>query len=89
MGLLAWIAIGVAAGLLLRSFVSEWQTGALFISMVIGVGGAMFGGMLGNAILGVELTAFTFWSILLSIIGTIALLAVYRFAVFRTPHRQH
>lgn len=85
MGLLAWMVIGVVAGLLFRSLSSRWQTGALFIALVIGVAGAMFGGMLGNALLGEELIAFTFWSTLLSIVGTIALLAIYRYAAFKEP----
>lgn len=47
-GFLIWLALGIAAGLLLR-LVYRGPTTTLFLSLFFGVTGAFIGGMLGTA----------------------------------------
>ena len=57
--------------------------GGIIVTILIGIVGAFLGGFLGNLIAGTGLNGFSLWSILLAVVGAIALLWIYRLATRR------
>jgi uncharacterized membrane protein YeaQ/YmgE (transglycosylase-associated protein family) len=79
MGIIGWIVLGLIAGAIAKAVMPGRDAGGLFITMLLGVVGALLGGFLGSAIFGVGLEEF--WSIqtwLVAIIGSVIVLAIYR-----------
>lgn len=78
MGIIAWIILGLAAGAIAKAILPGSQGGGWLITLVLGVVGALLGGFLGSALLGVGLQGFfdlTTW--LLAIGGAIVVLLIY------------
>ncbi len=78
MGILAWIVLGLIAGAIAKALMPGKDPGGIIVTMLIGIAGAFIGGFLGNTITGAGLNGFSLWSILLSVIGAMLLLWVYR-----------
>lgn len=79
MGIIGWIVLGLIAGAIAKAIMPGRDPGGIFITLLLGVVGALLGGFLGSAIFGVGLREF--WSIqtwLVAIIGSIIVLAIYR-----------
>lgn len=79
MGIIGWIVLGLIAGALAKAIMPGDDPGGIFLTMLLGVVGALLGGFLGSAIFGVGLREF--WSIqtwLIAIIGSVIVLAIYR-----------
>lgn len=78
MGIIAWIILGLAAGAIAKAILPGSQGGGWFVTLVLGVVGALLGGFIGSTLLGVGLQGFfdlTTW--LLAIGGAIVVLLVY------------
>ena len=78
MGIIAWIILGLIAGAIAKAILPGTQGGGWLITLVLGVVGALLGGFLGSALLGVGLQGFfdlTTW--LLAIGGAILVLVLY------------
>lgn len=85
MGILAWILVGLVAGLLARIAMPGPDPGGIILTIVIGIVGALIGGFVVNRLLGgPEVTGFNLPSILVATLGSIILLALYRFVTRRT-----
>ncbi|MCA1673049.1 MAG: GlsB/YeaQ/YmgE family stress response membrane protein [Actinobacteria bacterium] len=79
MGIIGWIVLGLIAGAIAKAIMPGDDPGGIFLTMLLGVVGALLGGFLGSAIFGVGLSEF--WSIqtwLIAIIGSVIVLAIYR-----------
>ncbi|MGH3926304.1 MAG: GlsB/YeaQ/YmgE family stress response membrane protein [Pseudonocardiaceae bacterium] len=88
MGIIGWIVLGLIAGAIAKAIMPGKDPGGIFITLLLGVVGALLGGFLGSAIFGVGLEEF--WSIqtwLLAIIGSIIILAIYRLIAGRRAVR--
>jgi uncharacterized membrane protein YeaQ/YmgE (transglycosylase-associated protein family) len=78
-GIIAWIVVGVIAGILAKWVMPGPDPGGIIITILIGVVGALVGGFVisglfgGPGVSGINLT-----SILVATLGAIILLAVYR-----------
>ncbi|HEX2301439.1 MAG TPA: GlsB/YeaQ/YmgE family stress response membrane protein [Pseudonocardiaceae bacterium] len=84
MGIIGWIVLGLIAGAIAKAIMPGNDPGGFFLTMLLGVVGALLGGFLGSAIFGVGLREF--WSIqtwLIAIIGSVIVLAIYRAIVGR------
>ena len=80
MGIIAFLILGLIAGAIAKMILPGRQGGGWVITLVLGVVGALLGGFIGNAIIGVGLEEF--WSIqtwLVAIIGSIIVLVIYGF----------
>ena len=80
MSILAWIVLGLIAGAIAKAIMHGNDPGGIIVTILIGIVGAFLGGFLGNLIAGTGLNGFSFWSILLAVIGSIVLLWIYRVA---------
>jgi uncharacterized membrane protein YeaQ/YmgE (transglycosylase-associated protein family) len=81
MGILGWILFGLIVGALAKLVMPGRDPGGIIVTMLLGVAGAVIGGFVGRA-LGMyqegEAAGF-----LMSFIGAVVLLALYRMIVGR------
>jgi uncharacterized membrane protein YeaQ/YmgE (transglycosylase-associated protein family) len=80
-GVLGWIVFGLVVGIVAKLLMPGRDPGGIIITMILGIIGAVVGGFLGRA-MGMygpgEPAGF-----LMSLVGAIALLAIYRLVVRR------
>ena len=75
-GVLGWILFGLVAGVLAKLVMPGRDPGGIIVTILLGVAGALFGGFIGRALglYGANEGA----GMVMSIIGAVALLALYR-----------
>lgn len=86
MGFIAYIILGLIAGLIAKAIMPGKDPGGLIITTLLGIVGSIIGGFLGSALLGYgradsagDLTRPGFlMSLVLAVVGAIIVLAVYR-----------
>ena len=78
MGIISWIVVGLMAGLLAKFLLPGDDPGGLILTTLIGMAGAVVGGVLIGVIGGAGATGFNVWSILVATLGAVMLLFVYR-----------
>ncbi len=85
MGILAFIVVGLIAGLLARLVMPGRDPLGLIVTALMGIAGAFVGGILVQLLGGAGVTGINVWSILVATLGAVVLLAIYRlFAGGRT-----
>ncbi|MFD6880626.1 MULTISPECIES: GlsB/YeaQ/YmgE family stress response membrane protein [unclassified Streptomyces] len=91
MGILAWILIGLFAGLIAKALMPGRDPGGLIITILIGVAGGLLGGWLGKVIFGVDSIDgfFDVSTWIAAIIGSLILLVVYRLITGNKRHHRH
>ncbi|HLV61046.1 MAG TPA: GlsB/YeaQ/YmgE family stress response membrane protein [Fredinandcohnia sp.] len=89
MSIFVWIIIGLLAGLIARAIMPGEQPGGVIVTILLGIGGAFLGGWLGSAIVGKGLTGFSFWSLLLAVVGALILLFAYQMITGAMRRRRH
>jgi len=77
-GIVSWILVGFIAGLLAKLLLPGDDPGGLIVTTVIGMVGAVVGGILIGIFGGAGATGFNVWSILVATLGAIILLFVYQ-----------
>ena len=78
-GILAWIVVGLIAGILAKWVMPGPDPGGIITTVLIGVVGAIVGGFVVSSLLGGPgVTGINLISILVATLGAIILLAVYR-----------
>ena len=89
MGIIAFIILGLLAGLIAKAIMPGKDPGGYIITTVIGVAGALIGGFLAAAIFGAhpldEFFDISTW--LTAIVGAVILLALYRVVIDRNDSR--
>jgi uncharacterized membrane protein YeaQ/YmgE (transglycosylase-associated protein family) len=80
-GLISWILVGVAAGLLSEWILPESVLGGSVAAVFIGVAGATIGGFVAGIVVGVGVSGVNAWSMVVAMLGAIALLFAYELAV--------
>ena len=84
MGILGWILFGLIVGALAKLVMPGRDPGGIIVTMLLGVAGAVLGGFLGRA-LGFygegEAAGFV-----MSFLGAVVLLALYRMVIGRRRH---
>ncbi|MER7622239.1 GlsB/YeaQ/YmgE family stress response membrane protein [Streptomyces sp. NPDC126503] len=88
MGIIAWVIIGLLAGLIAKALTPGRDPGGLVVTTLIGVAGGLLGGWLGKVIFGVEAVDgfFELSTWVAAIIGSIILLLIYRAVAGRRTH---
>ncbi|MGH7211676.1 MAG: GlsB/YeaQ/YmgE family stress response membrane protein [Acetobacteraceae bacterium] len=80
MGWIAWIILGLIAGFIASKIVNKEGQGFI-LDIVLGVVGALIGGIIFNAFGAAGVTGFNLWSLLVAVIGAVVLLVIYH-AIF-------
>jgi uncharacterized membrane protein YeaQ/YmgE (transglycosylase-associated protein family) len=84
MGILGWIALGLVAGAIAKAILPGDDPGGIFVTMLIGIAGAIVGGLIASALdIGDLDEFFDIGTWLIAIAGSLLLLLVYRMVVGR------
>jgi len=78
MGILSWALFGLLAGAIAKKIMPGQDPGGLFVTMLIGIAGAMIGGFLGSLLGLGSITGFNIGSFLIAVGGALILLWAYR-----------
>ncbi|MCP9960108.1 MULTISPECIES: GlsB/YeaQ/YmgE family stress response membrane protein [Streptomyces] len=91
MGIIAWILIGLIAGMIAKALMPGRDPGGAIITMLIGIAGGLLGGWLGKVLFGVDSIDgfFDLSTWIAAIIGSVILLAVYRMVTGSHRTRRH
>ena len=81
MGILSWILFGLVVGVIAKLLMPGRDPGGFIVTILLGVAGALVGGFLGQAIGFYGENQGAGW--IMSILGAIILLALYRMVVRR------
>ncbi|TXS22874.1 GlsB/YeaQ/YmgE family stress response membrane protein [Streptomyces sp. ms191] len=90
MGIIAWILIGLLAGLIAKALMPGKDPGGIIVTTLIGIAGGLLGGWLGKVIFGVDSIDgfFDLSTWIAAIVGSVILLALYRLVTgSRRSHR--
>lgn len=92
MGIIGWIVLGLLAGAIAKMIMPGDDPGGIFVTMLIGIAGAIVGGLIASALdIGDLDEFFDIGTWLIAIGGALLLLLVYRLIVGRragpTPGR--
>ena len=80
MGILAWIVLGLVAGVLAKFILPGRQGGGIILTIVLGVVGALVGGFLGTHVFGFgDISGFDLRSIAIAVGGALLVLLLYGF----------
>ena len=89
MGIIAWIVVGLIAGVVAKALVPGKDPSGLIITTLLGIAGAIVGGFLSVALgIGDGVNNFDIGTIFLAIAGAVLLLVVYH-AVIRGGTKSH
>lgn len=78
MGILSWIVFGLIAGVVAKLLMPGDDPGGCFITILLGIGGAIVGGFIGTFLGFGTVDGFDFRSFLIAVGGAVLLLAGYR-----------
>ena len=82
MGFFAFLILGLIAGVIARIVIPGKQPGGFWLTLLLGVLGAMLGGWLGGLIFDINMDRFWSWqSWLFSVIGSIIVILIVQ-AIF-------
>lgn len=78
MGILSWIVFGLLAGLVAKLLMPGRDPGGFFVTILIGIAGALVGGFIARALGMGDISGFNLGSFLIAVAGAIILLIGYR-----------
>lgn len=81
MGIIAWILFGLVVGVIAKLLMPGRDPGGFIVTILLGIAGALVGGFLGRALNLYGPNDSAGW--LMSILGAVILLALYRMMVRR------
>ncbi|MBZ9593857.1 MULTISPECIES: GlsB/YeaQ/YmgE family stress response membrane protein [Streptomyces] len=91
MGIIAWILIGLLAGLVAKALMPGRDPGGIIVTTLIGIAGGLLGGWLGKVIFGVDSIDgfFDLSTWIAAIVGSVILLALYRLVIGNRRSHRH
>ncbi len=78
MGIISWIILGLVVGVIAKFLMPGKDPGGIFITILLGIAGAIGGGFVSSAIGFGKVTGFDLRSLFIAVGGSIILLAIYR-----------
>jgi uncharacterized membrane protein YeaQ/YmgE (transglycosylase-associated protein family) len=84
MSIIAWILLGLVSGFVASKLVNHRGEGVV-LDILLGIVGAFVGGLLFNMIGDYGVTGFNLWSVFVSVVGAVLVLAIHH-AISRRPH---
>jgi uncharacterized membrane protein YeaQ/YmgE (transglycosylase-associated protein family) len=84
MGIISWIFLGLIAGALAKFVMPGPNAGGVPMGILLGVGGALSGGVLGAVLAGGLSSAIDVRSLLMAVCGTLIVILCYRSFAMRS-----
>lgn len=84
MGIIAWIVFGLIAGAVAKLLFPGKQPGGVFMTILLGIAGALAGGFIATAFGFGGVDGFNLSSFIVAVIGAILLLFIYELVVGRS-----
>ena len=78
MGILSWILMGLIVGVIAKLVMPGPDPGGIFITILLGIGGAFVGGYVGSFLGLGSVTGLNLGSLLLAVGGAVLILILYR-----------
>ena len=78
MGIISWIILGLVVGVIAKFLMPGKDPGGIFITILLGVAGAIGGGSISSAIGFGRVTGFDLRSLIIAVCGSLVLLIIYR-----------
>jgi uncharacterized membrane protein YeaQ/YmgE (transglycosylase-associated protein family) len=78
MGIVSWIVLGLIAGAIAKFLMPGDDPGGIFVTILIGIVGAIVGGFVATALGFGTVTGIDLSSIVIAIVGSLILLIAYR-----------
>jgi len=78
MGIIAWLILGALAGWIASMIVGTNEEQGAIGNIVVGIVGAFIGGFVFSIFGGSIVTGFNLYSLLVAIVGAVALLAIFK-----------
>ena len=78
MGILSWIVLGLVVGIIAKLLMPGKDPGSIFMTIILGIAGAIGGGFISSAIGFGKVTGFDFRSLIIAVGGAVLLLIIYR-----------
>jgi len=89
MGIITWIILGLIAGAVARLIFPGRQPGGLLVTILLGVAGAVTGGLIATAAGAGGVSGVNLWSLIVATGGALLLLVVYELLAGRGRARGH
>ena len=87
MGILAWIVVGLIAGVLAKLLMPGKDPGGIILTVLLGIGGAVLGGFIAVALdISNGVDDFDIGTIVLAVLGAMLILAAYRMVLGGRAH---
>jgi uncharacterized membrane protein YeaQ/YmgE (transglycosylase-associated protein family) len=83
MAILSWIVFGLVVGIIAKLLMPGKDPGGFIVTMLLGIAGSLIGGFIGRALTGSAPGQSAGAGYIMSIVGAILLLALYRMMVRR------
>jgi uncharacterized membrane protein YeaQ/YmgE (transglycosylase-associated protein family) len=77
-GIISWIIFGLLAGLIAKFIMPGKDPGGVFITIALGIAGALIGGFIATSLGYGGVDGFNFGSFIIAVIGSLILLFGYR-----------
>jgi uncharacterized membrane protein YeaQ/YmgE (transglycosylase-associated protein family) len=88
MGIIGWIVLGLVAGAIAKAILPGDDPGGIFVTMLIGIVGALVGGFIASALnIGDLDEFFDIGTWIIAILGSLLLLVIYRATLGRRAVR--
>ena len=78
MSIIAWIVLGLIAGAIAKLLMPGRDPGGIFITILIGIIGAIIGGFISTALGFGDVSGINLPSLVIAVLGSIVLLIIYR-----------
>ncbi len=78
MGIISWIVLGLVVGIIAKLLMPGKDPGGIFMTIILGVAGALGGGFISSAIGFGKVTGFDLRSLIIAVGGSVLLLILYR-----------
>ena len=78
MGIISWIILGLVVGVIAKFLMPGKDPGGIFITILLGIAGAIGGGFVSSAIGFGKVSGFDPRSLIIAVCGSLILLIIYR-----------
>jgi len=84
MGIVSWVIFGLIAGVIARCIMPGKEHMGIFMTMILGVVGALIGGVISTALGYGKVSGFNIYSIAIATVGSIVVLfVIHKIRAFR------